>query len=40
MITSGRELRLPNAPQVRGIIELDDSAEVGEAFEPAKHWKG
>ncbi|MDU6701040.1 MAG: DUF4479 domain-containing protein, partial [Streptococcus salivarius] len=24
----------------RGIIELDDSAVVGEAFDPAKHWKG
>ncbi|MFR4875283.1 MAG: DUF4479 domain-containing protein, partial [Streptococcus salivarius] len=23
-----------------GIIELDDSAVVGEAFDPAKHWKG
>ena len=40
MMCSPRELALPNAPQVRGIIELDDSAEVGEAFEPAKHWKG
>lgn len=40
MMCSPRELALPNAPQVRGIIELDDSAEVGAAFEPAKHWKG
>jgi tRNA-binding protein len=28
MMCSPRELVLPNAPQVRGIIELDDSAEV------------
>ena len=38
MMCSPRELALPNAPQ-RGIIELDDSAVVGEAFDPAKHWK-
>lgn len=40
MMCSPRELALPNAPQVRGIIELDDSALVGEAFDPVKHWKG
>ena len=40
MMCSPRELALPNAPQKRGIIELDDSAVVGEAFDPAKHWKG
>lgn len=40
MMCSPRELALPNAPQIRGIIELDDSAVVGEAFDPAKHWKG
>lgn len=40
MMCSPRELALPNAPQVRGIIELDDNAVVGEAFDPAKHWKG
>ena len=39
MMCSPRELALPNAPQKRGIIELDDSAVVGEAFDPAKHWK-
>ena len=38
MMCSPRELALPNAPQVRGIIELDDAAVVGEAFDPAKHW--
>ncbi|HFI0057346.1 TPA: YtpR family tRNA-binding protein [Streptococcus suis] len=39
MMCSPRELGLPNAPQVRGIIELYDSAVVGDPFEPAKHWK-
>ena len=38
MMCSPRELALPNAPQVRGIIELGDDAQVGEAFDPAKHW--
>ncbi|MGT2775985.1 YtpR family tRNA-binding protein [Streptococcus hyovaginalis] len=38
MMCSPRELSLPNAPQVRGIIELDDSAVVGEALDVAKHW--
>ena len=40
MMCSPRELALPNAPQKRGIIELDDTALVGEAFNPEKHWKG
>lgn len=40
MMCSPRELALPNAPQVRGIIELDASAVVGERFDPAKHWQG
>lgn len=40
MMCSPRELALPNAPQKRGIIELDESAVVGEAFDPAEHWKG
>ncbi|MGT2755030.1 YtpR family tRNA-binding protein [Streptococcus ovis] len=40
MMCSPRELALPNAPQVRGIIELDDTAVVGEAFDASKHWKG
>lgn len=35
MMCSPRELALPNAPQKRGIIELDESAVVGEAFDPA-----
>ena len=39
MMCSPRELALPNAPQVRGIIELGDEAQVGEAFDPAKHWQ-
>ncbi|MGT2801838.1 YtpR family tRNA-binding protein [Streptococcus henryi] len=38
MMCAPRELALPNAPQKRGIIELDDSAVVGQAFDPAKHW--
>lgn len=38
MMCSPRELALPNAPQKRGIIELDDTAVVGENFDPAKHW--
>ncbi|MET3556899.1 tRNA-binding protein [Streptococcus rupicaprae] len=40
MLCSARELELPNAPQVRGIISLPDHAVVGEAFDAAKHWKG
>ncbi|GFK30306.1 tRNA-binding protein [Streptococcus canis] len=40
MMCSPRELALPNAPQKRGIIELDESAVVGEAFDPTTHWKG
>lgn len=39
MMCAPRELALPNAPQKRGIIELDDSAVVGQAFDPAKHWQ-
>lgn len=39
MMCSPRELNLPNAPQKRGIIELDASAVVGESFDPEKHWK-
>ncbi|MGT2807245.1 DUF4479 domain-containing protein [Streptococcus iniae] len=39
MMCSPRELDLPNAPQKRGIIELDASAVVGESFNPEKHWK-
>lgn len=39
MMCSPRELSLPNAPQVRGIIELDDSAVVGEVLDVEKHWK-
>lgn len=40
MMCSPRELALPNAPQKRGIIELDASALVGEEFDADKHWKG
>ncbi|MEW4354624.1 YtpR family tRNA-binding protein [Streptococcus pneumoniae] len=40
MMCSLRELQLPNAPQKRGIIELDPAEVVGTAFDPAKHWQG
>lgn len=39
MLCSARELALPNAPQVRGIIELSDQVIVGESFDVNKHWK-
>ncbi|MCK1228214.1 YtpR family tRNA-binding protein [Streptococcus uberis] len=39
MMCSPRELALPNAPQKRGIIELDESAIVGQAFDADKHWQ-
>lgn len=39
MMCSPRELALPNAPQKRGIIELAETAVVGEAFEASKHWQ-
>ena len=32
MMCSARELAIPNAPQVRGIMVLDDSTEIGSAF--------
>lgn len=32
MMCSARELAIPNAPQVRGIMVLDDDTEVGAAF--------
>ncbi|HIX43768.1 tRNA-binding protein [Kurthia sp. 3B1D] len=32
MMCSARELAIPNAPQVRGILVLDDNAEVGAPF--------
>ena len=35
---SPRELHLPNAPQKRGIIELDDAEVAGTPFDPARHW--
>lgn len=39
MLCSARELALPNAPQVRGIIELGEAAEVGVAFDSDLHWQ-
>ena len=38
MMCSPRELHLPNAPQKRGIIELDDAEVAGTPFNPARHW--
>ncbi|MGT2963864.1 YtpR family tRNA-binding protein [Streptococcus acidominimus] len=40
MMCSPRELQLPNAPQKRGIIELDSQEVAGTPFDPAKHWQG
>lgn len=40
MMCSPRELGLANAPQKRGIIELDAETPVGEVFNPARHWQG
>lgn len=39
MMCAPRELALPNAPQKRGIIELDESAVVGQAFDADLHWQ-
>ncbi|MDR0921069.1 MAG: DUF4479 and tRNA-binding domain-containing protein [Lactobacillales bacterium] len=39
MISSARELNLPNAPEVRGILVLSDDVETGVAFDVTKHWK-
>ena len=37
MLCSARELAIPGAPEVKGILVLDDSAEVGSPFEvPAR----
>ncbi len=33
MICSAKELALPNAPEVKGILVLDDDYEIGSAFE-------
>lgn len=33
MLCSARELAIPGAPEVKGILVLDESAEVGSAFE-------
>ena len=38
MMCSPRELHLPNAPQKRGIIELDDAEVAGTPFDPVRHW--
>lgn len=38
MLCSARELLLPNAPQVRGILVLDDHYQVGQSF--LKQYRG
>ena len=38
MMCSPRELSLPNAPQKRGVIELEESAVVGAPFSAKEHW--
>ena len=39
MLCSARELDLPNAPQVRGIIELNANLEAGLAFDATSMWQ-
>ncbi|QSR00483.1 DUF4479 and tRNA-binding domain-containing protein [Lactococcus garvieae] len=39
MLCSARELDLPNAPQVRGIIELNTDLESGLAFDATIMWQ-
>jgi tRNA-binding protein len=40
MLCSARELELPNAPQVRGIIELAADLEAGREFNAEEMWHG
>ena len=39
MLCSARELELPNAPQVRGIVELSQELMAGSEFEPVTMWQ-
>lgn len=39
MLCSARELELPNAPEVRGIIELSEQLPVGAAFDGKTMWQ-
>lgn len=39
MLCSARELDLPNAPQLRGIIELNADLEAGSAFDATSMWQ-
>lgn len=39
MLCLARELDLPNAPQVRGIIELNTDLEAGLAFDATSMWQ-
>ena len=34
MLCSAKELALPNAPEVKGILVLEENAEIGTAFVP------
>jgi tRNA-binding protein len=38
MICAARELALPNAPQEKGILVLDDTAVTGDEFSAEKYW--
>ena len=37
MLCSARELAIPGAPEVKGILVLDESAEIGSAFDAQSH---
>lgn len=39
MLCSARELELPNAPEVRGIIELSSDLSAGKAFDSKTMWQ-
>lgn len=39
MLCSARELELPNAPEVRGIIELTSDLSAGKAFDSETMWQ-
>lgn len=39
MLCSARELELPNAPEVRGIIELSSDLSAGKAFDSETMWQ-
>lgn len=39
MLCSARELELPDAPDVRGIIELSSALAAGTAFDSETMWQ-